>query len=218
MTYHELASYLKALSLKLELHATKLSGPAPAKLAKTLGETALKLNAALDGVASASTPAALRLRSTLEKHGRHFDVKKLQSLAKKTGIALKGGASITLAKVQENLLSLASAGGVATQVADQIEMHARVLQSPTPDLSTEEAQRADVRRLGQMGDEEIEIEILAHYTDASFRHVAKAAGLKVTGKTTRKSLLEEFIHAAQRNYRNTRLGKYPLNPSPPVPR
>jgi len=203
MTYQELSRLLSALSDELEKHHTKLSGEAPAKIAKTLASNSAKLQKMLTSAVAEGSSGMIRLRGLLDAQASKLTIASLQSLAKKAGIQLPGGAKATPASTRTKLLALALENGLLEEVDSLLEAYISILNEPTPDFSGEEKLRAELRSLGARSPTEIEMKIEAHYSDSELHSLAKAAGLKVSPKTSRKALLLKVIHYARRNFQNT---------------
>ena len=203
MTYQELATRLITLGQSLQEHASHLSGEAAAKAAKSLGTSAEKLEKLLQSAISQCSPEALRLREILDAHSSIFDTKKLQAFAKKLGLKSPGGPKATLTGSRQKFVELAVFGGVAENAQTLIEAFIQVHRAPKPDTSSEESLRAELRRLGAKRAEEIEMELEVKFTDDEARALGKAAGIKVTAKSTTKALIPKIAHFAQRNYENT---------------
>ena len=203
MTYQELAARLIALGQSLQEHASKLSGEAPAKLAKSLGTSAEKLEKLLQAAISQCSPEALQLREIIEANSSILDTKRLQSFAKKLGMKLPAGQKATATGIRQKFVELAVLAGVAQNAQTLVEALIRVHGAPKPDTSSEESLRAELRRLGAKPADEIEMELDTNFTDDDTRALGKAAGLKVTAKSTKKALIPKIVHFAQRNYENT---------------
>ena len=203
MTYQELATRLISLGQSLQEHASQLSGEAAAKAAKSLGTSAEKLEKLLQSAISQCSPEALNLRELLDAHSSILDTKKLQAFAKKLGLKSPGGPKATPAGSRQKFVELAILAGVAEDAQTLIEAFIQVHRAPKPDTSSEESLRAELRRLGAKPAEEIEMELEVKFTDDEARALGKAAGIKVTAKSTKKALIPKIVHFAQRNYENT---------------
>lgn len=203
MTYQELATRLINLGNLLQEHSTKLSGEPAAKLAKSLGTNAEKLDALLHAAISQCAPETLRLREAIESNAAILDTKTLQAFAKKLGIKSPGGPKATPANVRQKFVELAVLGCMLQNAQTLVDTFVRAHAGPKPDTSSEESLRAELRRLGAKAADEIEMELQAKYSDAETRALGKAAGLTVTAKSTKKGLIPKIIHFAQRNYENT---------------
>ena len=203
MTYEDLATRLIALGQSLQEHSSKLSGEAAAKAAKSLGTSAEKLEKLLQSAINQCAPEALRLREILETNMAILDTKKLQAFAKKLGIKLPAGQKVTAAGIRQKFVEQAVLAGVAQNVQTLLEAFVQIHGTPKPNTSSEESLRSELRRLGAKPAAEIEMEIDLKFTDAETRALGKAAGLKVTTKSTKKALIPKIIHFAQRNFENT---------------
>ena len=203
MTYQDLATRLIELGQNLKKHSDQLSGESAAKLAKTLGDNAAKLQKLLDSAAALDTPDAKLLQQVLDGAGSSLTVAQLVTAGKKAGIKVPGGKTATPAKTRAKFLEAAVAADVAAKAAKLLETLAAASKAPKPETASEEAQRAELRRLGAKSAEEIEIELEERFTEAQVRDLARAAGLKVTKAAKKKGLITKLIPYARRNYENT---------------
>ena len=133
-----------------------------------------------------------------------MDSKKLQGFAKKLGLKSPGGPKAAPA-IRQKFVELAVLAGETKRAEALMEAAIRVHQAPMPDTSSDESLRAEIRRLGAKPAEDIEMELAAKFTDAEVRALGKAAGLRVTAKSSRKALVPKIVHFAQRHYENTPL-------------
>ncbi len=205
MTYDQLAVRLTALGASLHRHAASLSGPAAAKVARDLEKQVAKLEQLVAQAASRDTPEVRLVLDLLTDHAAVFPNARLADFAKRLGLKLPGAKTATPAALRAKFHEAVAAAGVAPAAVEVLGAFARAQAAPAPDLSSEPAQRATLRRLGAKSAEEIELELEAKFSDADVRTLARAAGLKVTAKAARKGLIPVVVHYARRHHENTSL-------------
>ena len=201
MSYQLLAPRLAAVGAQLERHAASLKGAEPAKIATALGTQLSKLEKLLAVGASQDTPEMRRLGDLLNELGAEVPAVAWAALAKQLGLKLPKTA--TPAARHEKFLDAVAKTGTAAAAVAWFEHFAQLTQRPAADLSSEEALRAEIRRLGAGTPEQIELELETSFTDPQVRALAAAAGLRVTAKSTRKKLLPDLIHYLRRHHLNT---------------
>lgn len=201
MSYQLLAQRLAAVGAQLERHAASLKGAEPAKLAAALGTQLTKLEKLLAVGASQDTPEMRRLGDLVTELGAAVPAVAWTALAKQLGLKLPKTA--TPAARQEKFLDAVAKTGTASTAVAWFEHFAQLTQRPPADLSSEEALRAEIRRLGAGTPEQLELELETSFDDGQLRALAAAAGLRVTAKSARKKLLPDLVHYLRRHHLNT---------------
>ncbi len=205
MTYPELAQRLWSLAAALETHSSHLTGPAPAKAAAAVAKAAEKLNSFLTQSAQRNSGDNRRLADLLADHTDVLTNLRLIETAKRLHWKSPGAKTAIPAKVRAKFFDLAVAADAATAACERLESIIRLHATPKTDFADEAARRAELRRLGRLTPEALELELDIRFPEAELRQLARAAGLTVGTKESRTKLTPRVVHYARRHAENTAL-------------
>ena len=203
MSYDNLADSLTRVGAQLKSRGQVLSGVGAAKLADSLGNALAKFEKALEAAIRQDSPDGRRLAELLTRDAAFWDSAQLGILAKGLGVKLSKAKSVSAETLRAKFVEATTDAGLLSEACEQVVLRRKIAEKPAPVCTSEESLRAELRRLGALPEAEIQLEIECNFTDEQTRALARAAGLKVTAKATKKKLLPDVVHYARRNYEHT---------------
>lgn len=207
MSYRRLAEGLKRVSERVLAHEQHLQGTRLAAAAEKLEAALQKFSALLEDGLRGVDPAALALRDRLERDEarRRLDPKTLKLLAKKaTGKALTLKATDAPHEQRQRFLEAAVKLGRVEEAAAALGAFLAQAARPAPDPADRERVLAELWRLGALGEAELEVEKTRLLENPELlRAMAGYAYVKVTARSSPKSILAALLKFARRVQENT---------------
>lgn len=207
MSYRTLADNLFSTAENLRLHGESLSGPKLAASAEKLANALARFDTLVRDARRGEDPEAIALRDLLETEvvRERLDGKTAKLLLKKAA-----GKSLPLKKdeapqdLRRRFLEAALKAELAGKVLVAVRAHIERMTRPLPPPGDREQVLAELWRLASLDETDLAVERERLFADpALLRAMAGYAFIKLTAKTTEKSIFNALVKFARRVRENT---------------
>jgi len=207
MSYRTLAENLQSAAKNLLVHETSLNGLKLAASAEKLASALAKFDTLVRDAIRGEDPEAIALRDLLETEAvrERLDGKTAKLLLKKAA-----GKSLPLKKddtpqgLRRRFLEAAIKAEIAGQALVAVRAHIQHITRPLPSPGDREQVLAELWRLACLDETALAVERERLFTDpALLRAMAGYAFIKLTAKTTDKSIFNALVKFSRRVRENT---------------
>jgi hypothetical protein len=207
MSYRTLAENLQSTADNLFVHETSLNGPKLAASAEKLANALSKFDSLVRDVLRGEDPEAIALRDLLETEAvrERLDGKTAKLLLKKAA-----GKSLSLKKddtpqdLRRRFLEAAIKAELAGQTLIAVRAHIERMTRPLPPPGDRDQVLAELWRLAGLDETDLAVERERLFADpALLQAMAGYAFIKLTAKSTDKSIFNALVKFARRVRENT---------------